>query len=434
MNKSKSKSVLQDNELSVVPQSERKSMFTIITVLLCWVINPAPAITGGNIATGMTLPMALLAIFVGAVILGVYSMPLAMIGAKEGLSTSMVARIAFGERGSNIVAAAMAIANILFYGVTVGFFIPSLEALFGMASGSLTVSGGIIASLLMGTSAFLGFRGVAALSNFIVVPMCLLVLIAAIKGIIAGGGWTAINQIGPTTAPITFGTGVTTTIGIFIAGATLAGDVTRYDKTGKSAARASLLSFGLGFFIFVSLGAIAVKGTGSPDLVTLIVTMGGKLFTVIGFLLLLFSTWSSADNNVYSAGLALSKLFKMPKYIFTIVTVLIGTIVCATGVYTNLAVYLGVLAMLMPPIGIIIAIDYFYVRRGVEKKTEGIGDFHWPAILAWIIAVVADFFTGNPLGVLPYAAIGVSGINSLVVGGVAYLVLSKVMKPIPAKN
>ncbi len=434
MNEKGKKSILQDNELSVVPKSGRKSMFTIVAVLMCWVINPAPASTGGSIATGMTLPMALLSIFVGAVILGVYSMPLATVGAKEGLSTSMVAKIAFGEKGSNIVAAAMAIANILFYGVTVGFFIPSLEALFGMSSGSLTVSGGIIASLLMGTSAFLGFRGVSKLSNIIVVPMSVLVLVAAIKGIIDGGGWAAINQIGPTGDPIPFGTAVTTTIGIFIAGATLAGDVTRYAKDGKSAARASLISFGLGFFIFVSLGAIAVKGSGSSDLVTLIVTMGGKLFTVIGFLLLLFSTWSSADNNVYSAGLALSKLFKMPKYIFTIVTVLIGTIVCATGVYTNLAVYLGVLAMLMPPIGIIIAIDYFYVRRGIENKMEGLGDFHWAAILAWIIAILVDFFTGNPLGVLPYAAIGVSGINSLVVGGVAYLVLSKVMKTIPAKN
>lgn len=419
-------SVLQDNELSVVPQTNRKGMFTVLAVIMCWVINPTPATTGGSIATGMTLPMALLAILVGAVVLGLYTMPIASAGAKEGLSTSMVAQIAFGSKGANIVAVAMAVANIVFYGVTVGFFLPGLEAVFGLPAGSTQVWGGIVFCVLMGASAFLGFKGVARLSNIIVIPMCIVVLIAAIKGIVDGGGWAAICQIGPTTQPLSFATAVTTTIGIFIAGATLAPDVTRYSKDGKSASKASLLGFGVCFFIFVSLGAIAVKGTGTSDLVSLICSMGGPVFAFIGFLLLLVSTWSSADNNVYSAGLAMSKLFNCPKWICTIVTVVIGVIVCVTGVYGNLAAYCGILAMLMPPLGIIIALDYFVIKKDVANKMENIKAFNAPAVLAWVIAVVADFFTGNPLGVLPYS-IGVSGINSLVVGAVAYFVLAKAM-------
>lgn len=419
-------SVLQDNELSAVPQTNRKGMLTILAVIMCWVINPTPATTGGSIATGMTLPMALLAILVGAVVLGLYTMPIASAGAKEGLSTSMVAQIAFGSKGANIVAVAMAVANIVFYGVTVGFFLPGLEAVFGLPAGSTQVWGGIVFCVLMGASAFLGFKGVARLSNIIVIPMCIVVLIAAIKGIVDGGGWAAICQIGPTTQPISFASAVTTTIGIFIAGATLAPDVTRYSKDGKAASKASLLGFGVCFFIFVSLGAIAVKGTGTSDLVSLICSMGGPVFAFIGFLLLLVSTWSSADNNVYSAGLAMSKLFNCPKWICTIATVAIGVIVCVTGVYGNLSAYCGILAMLMPPLGVIIAIDYFVIKKDVANKMEGVKAFNAPAVLAWVIAVVADFFTGNPLGVLPYS-IGVSGINSLVVGAVAYFVLAKAM-------
>lgn len=422
----KKNSVLQDNELSAVPQTNRKGMFTILAVIMCWVINPTPATTGGSIATGMTLPMALLAILVGAVVLGLYTMPIASAGAKEGLSTSMVAQIAFGSKGSNIIAVAMAIANIVFYGVTVGFFLPGLEAVFGLAAGSTQIWGGIVFCVLMGTSAFLGFKGVARLSNIIVIPMCIVVLVAAIKGVVDGGGWAAICQIAPTTQPISFASAVTTTIGIFIAGATLAPDVTRYSKDGKSASTASLLGFGVCFFIFVSLGAIAVKGTGTSDLVSLICSMGGPVFAFIGFLLLLVSTWSSADNNVYSAGLAMSKLFNCPKWICTIATVVIGAIVCVTGVYGNLAAYCGILGMLMPPIGIIIAIDYFIIKKDVANKMEGVQAFNAPAVLAWVIAVVGDFFTGNPLGLLPYQ-VGISGINSLVIGAVAYFVLAKAM-------
>ena len=427
MSDKKTNTVLDDNELTPVPSGSRKGLFTILAVLMCWVINPTPAATGGSIATGMTLPMALLAILVGAVILGLYTIPVSIAGAKEGLSTSMVAKISFGEKGSNIIAVAMAIANIVFYGVTVGFFLPGFEALFGLPSGSSQVWGGILFCVIMGTSALLGFKGVSRLSNIIVIPMCLLVLAAAIKGIVVGGGWSEICKIGPTSAPLSFVSAITTTIGIFIAGATLAADVTRYSKTSKEAATAATLSFGLCFFIFVSLGAIAVKGTGSSDLVSLIVSMGGKFMAIIGFLLLLLSTWSSADNNVYSAGLAMSKLFNCPKWICTVITVGIGALVCATGVYGNLAAYCGILAMLMPPIGIIIAIDYFVIKKDVKDKMATVVPYNKAAILAWCIAVVVDFFTGNPLGVLPYS-IGVSGINSLVVGAIAYLILAKTNK------
>lgn len=424
MRKENGETVLQDNELCAVPSNKRKNMFTIIAVLMCWIINPTPATTGGSIATGMTLPMALLAIFIGAIILGLYSMPISAVGAKEGLSTSMVAKIAFGEKGANIVAVAMAIANIVFYGVTVGFFLPSLEVLFNLPAGSSQIWGGIVFCLLMGTSAFLGFKGVARLSNIIVIPMCIVFVVAAIKGIVDGGGWSTICQIGPTSDPLDFGTAVTTAIGIFVAGATLASDVTRYSKNGKQASISSILSFGVCFFIFVSLGAIAVKGTGSSDLVSLICSMGGVVFSIIGFLLLLFSTWSSADNNVYSAGLAMSKLFNCPKWICTIVTVVIGAIVCVTGVYGHLSAYCGILGMLMPPIGIIIAIDYFLIKKNVSNKMASIKNYHSIAIISWVIAVVGDFFTGNPLGILPYH-IGVSGINSLVLGAVVYFILAK---------
>lgn len=427
MSDKKTNIVLEDNELTPVPSSARKGMFTVLAVLMCWVINPTPAATGGSIATGMTLPMALLAIFVGAVILGLYSMPISIVGAKEGLSTSMVAKIAFGEKGSNIVAIAMAMANIVFYGVTVGFFLPGLEAIFGLPSGSTQIWGGILFCIIMGTSALLGFKGVSRLSNIIVIPMCILVIIAAGKGIVQGGGWGELCKIGPTGAPLNFVSAITTTIGIFVAGATLAGDVTRYSKGSKDASTASVLSFGVCFFIFVSLGAIAVKGTGSSDLVSLICSMGGRVMALIGFLLLLVSTWSSADNNVYSAGLAMSKLFNCPKWICTVITVAIGALVCATGVYGNLAAYCGILAMLMPPIGMIIAINYFIIKKDVKDKMADVKTYDWTAITAWLIAVVVDFFTGNPLGVLPYS-IGVSGINSLIVGSVAYLILARVAK------
>lgn len=425
--------IMNDHELEKVPMNKRLSLFAVFSILICWVINPTPAVVGGSIASGMSLSQALLAIGIGALILGLYSIPISIAGAKEGVSISMVSRITFGERGSNIVAVVMAVANVIFYGVTVGFFVISLEAVLGKEPGSLAVLAGILFCLLFGVSAFFGIKGLSLISKIIVIPMLILFIVAAARGVSDGGGWSKIMAIGAQTEPMSLATGITAAIGIFIAGATMAADVTRFSKNGKESSISSFLAFGVGFFAFVSMGAIAVKGTGSGDLITLVVTMGGVVFTIIAFLLLLFSTWSSADNNVYSAGLAFSKLFNKPKYIFTIATVLIGAVVAATGVYQNLAAYTGLLAMLMPPIGAIISIDYFYVKKGIKDKTANISNYNMTAIVAWSVAVLVDFFTGNPLGLLPYK-IGVSGINGLLVGAVVYFVLSLVMPKVTKKG
>ena len=421
------KSFLEDNELTRVPTEKRTGFWAIVAVLMNWIINPTPAITGGSIASEMMLTPAILAIFVGAIVLGAYSLPLAVASANEGLSTSMISRSSFGDKGANIVSAAMAIANVIFYGVVVGVFVMSLEGVVGVEAGSFTVWGGIVFAVVMATSAFFGYKGVELLSKLSVIPMMLLFLYAAYLGIKQGGGWNAISQIPPASGvEMPFGLAVTGTIGIFTVGATLTGDVTRYGKPGKKSGWASFVSFGIGFAIFVSLGAIAVKGTGMGDLISVIVQAGGPVFTVIGFALLLISSWSGADNNVYSAGLALSKIFKAPKYIFTIITAAIGMLIAATGVYNNLFIYLGILAMLIPPIGIIIAIDYFYVKKDVKDKMANIVAYNWEAIIAWGIAVVADLLTANNIfgGYVFGRVIGVSGINSLVIAGVVYFILA----------
>ncbi|OGO82608.1 MAG: hypothetical protein A2Y21_02465 [Clostridiales bacterium GWC2_40_7] len=418
--------VLNDHELGVVPLTGRRSLWSIVAVLMCWIINPTPAIVGGSVANGMTLTNALLAIFVGALVLGLYAYPIGIAGSREGISTAMLSRFTFGDKGANIVSLAMGIANVIFYGVVVGVFVVSMEGVFGAEPGSFAVWGGILFAMIMGTSSFFGYKGVALLSSISILPMLGLFIYSAILGINKGGGWSAIVSQPIPAEQIPFVTGITMTIGIFAVGATLVSDVTRYSKPGKIAGLAVILSFCVGFFVFVSLGAIAVKGTGAGDLIKVIISAGGPFFMWIGFLLLFVSSWTSGDNNVYSAGLAFSKMFKLPKYIFTIITVATGAIIAASGVYNNLFAYLGILAMLIPPIGSILSIDYFFVKRNVKDRAKSIKPYNMIAIISWATAVVVDLLTANQLfGDYVFGkSIGISGINSLVIGGVLYFVLT----------
>src|SRR5690625_4849844 len=159
------KKLLQDYELRSVPLTERKSFWIVAATLFAWVINPTPAIVGGEISSGLTIGNAILAILIGAIVVGLYSIPIGVAGAREGWSTALLSEISFGKKGSNVVSAAMALANIIFYGIVVGIFVATLESVLGKEPGSFMVWGGIVFVILMALSAWFGFKGLSILST-----------------------------------------------------------------------------------------------------------------------------------------------------------------------------------------------------------------------------------------------------------------------------
>ncbi|WP_068133862.1 cytosine permease [Limnochorda pilosa] len=381
--------------------------YATLAVVLAWVINPAPALTGGMIGAGLSGSAALLAIALGSLVVALYSVPIGIAGCQTGLSTALLSRRVFGQRGSDIVAFFMGAANVIFYGVVVGIFVATLEAVLGASPGSMMVWGGVLFAIAMASSAFFGYRGLQILSN-VTVPFFLLVLIISVTRAVGdAGGWAKTLAVQPT-SPIAFGSAVTAAIGIFVVGATLIADVTRYARDNASSLIASLVGFGAGLTFFVGLGAIGAKAAGSGDLIQLMVSQG---WLWIGALVLLLSSWTSGDNNIYSAGLALAKIFNRPKRTFTIVTVIVGAVVAATGAYQNLLAYLGFIALTIPPVGSIIAIDYFIVRREAEAEEQ---EYNTGALVAWALAMLIDYVAAFRMG------IGASGLNGLIAGGALY--------------
>lgn len=406
-----------DYELSRVPMSLRRGLYSVVAVIYCWVINPAPALTGASIADKLYLNQALLAIILGSIVVGAYSIPVGLAGTREGYSTALLARLAFGERGSDLIAAIVGFANLIFYGVVIGIFVASLESLLGLEPKTLMVWGGIVFACVMASSAYFGYRGLDILSKVTMPIMLVLFSYAAIRAVVSGGGWAALAAMAPKeTIPLS--KGISATIGIFIVGATLTPDITRYARSAAHSVWGSILGFALGLGLITSLGAIGAKGAGTGDLVLILVNAGLKW---IGLFLLLISSWAAGDNNVYSADLAMSKLFRRPAHYFTIITVIVGAVTAATGIYYNLLAYLGIIALTIPPVGGIIAVDYFLIRKrhlvkdplGTEPRLLKV---NWVAILAWVVAVVVDYLTAV------VGHFGVSGLNGLIVGTVVFYV------------
>src|SRR5699024_12134470 len=84
----------------VVPQATRCGFRKLLAVMLGFTFFSASMWAGGSLGQGLTFMQFIGIIMVGNLILGLYTGALAYIAAKTGLSTHLLTKYAFGEKGS----------------------------------------------------------------------------------------------------------------------------------------------------------------------------------------------------------------------------------------------------------------------------------------------------------------------------------------------
>ena len=264
-------------------------------------------------------------------------------------------------------------------------------------------------------TAFLGFRGLATLSN---VAAPLIFLISGIGLAIASAAIGGVDQmfaIG-SDGTLTMGAAVTMVVGAFAVGGVIQPDITRYSKNSSH----SLIGTAIGYIIAHSFVIIAGYGmclvTGQGDVaMAMLLTLGGP-----ALLVLILAQWTTNDNNLYSSSLAFSNIFPVPKKKIVLIAGTIATIIGAFGLVNYLTNWLIILGTGVPPVAGIMIADYLVFNKskytygkGTKYKSIGV-----EAFIAWILAIIVGFtFTW-----------GISCINSLVVGLVAYIILKYIFK------
>src|SRR5690554_2823883 len=90
----------QDYSLEAVQAESKKGFISMFAVMLGFTFFSASMWTGGTLGTGLNVREFFIAVFLGNLILGAYTGALAYIASKTGLSTHLLARYSFGEKGS----------------------------------------------------------------------------------------------------------------------------------------------------------------------------------------------------------------------------------------------------------------------------------------------------------------------------------------------
>lgn len=410
------KKVDLDFSLQPVPQANRNGFWNMLVVMLGLTFFSASMWSGGSLAKGLDFKEFILIVLAGNLILGLYTGALAHIAAKTGLSTHLLARYAFGEKGSYLSSFLLGATQVGWFGVGVAMFAVPVQKVTGLDTFLLIG----IAGIAMTATAFFGIKALAILS-FIAVPSIIgLGGFSMVKATETIGGVSGLFDYQPT-ASMGMAAALTICIGSFISAGTLTPDFARFAKTKRSAVTSTVIAFFIGNSLMFLFGAVGTIVTGQADISEVMFIQG---LIVPAIIVLGFNIWTTNDNALYASGLGFSNITKIKKSKMVIFNGIVGTI-AAMWLYNNFVNFLTILGSTLPSIGAIILADFFIVNRGKYPKFEGMKfkAVNWIAILAWVAGVVlAKYMPGIP------------PINGLLGSAIIYVAVTKITEQVKVMN
>ena len=390
-----------DYSLEAVPESARKGFWNMFFVMLGFTFFSASMSVGAKLGNGLDLSGFIWACVIGGVILSAYCGVLAFIGASTGLNMDLLCRRAFGTKGSYLSSFLLGFTQIGWFGVGVAMFSIPAAQLLGINEWILT----IVAGLLMTATAATGMKALEIVSYISVPLIVILGVYSMITATAEGGGLVAI--FGQSAGGITLFTGIGYVIGSFISGGTATPTFIRFAKNRKIAVWTTVIAFFLGNTLMFCFGAVGGAFTGADDIFYVMIAQG---LAIPALVVLGANIWTTNNNALYTGGLALSNITGKPMKYLTWAAGIIGTAL-AIWLYWNFCGWLNVLNCALPPIGIIVILDYFKNR----KKYEGT---HNEAIVNWfnVAGVIAAALVAN------FLHWGIAAVNAMVVAAIFFFI------------
>ena len=403
--------------LSAVPESERKSYFSLTIVWTGFVFVITSMMAGGGLSAGLDFKMILVAVLLGNVFLSVIAILVSIIASKTGLTFALMTRYSFGEKGSRIASMFVPIVNIGWYTIqaaTYGHFIAQAFG-FGDIAELICMA---VSAVVMGIFAMKGIRAISIL-GYIAIPAIIFLSLAtsirAVGMIGLDGLWNYTPE-----GHITLSSGITVVIGTWILStSTCIADIMRYAKSTKEAIAATLTGLLGGNIFMILCGTITSVAVGDSDLTNVLLSMG---LLVPCLILMTTNIFTTNASNLYSTSLTLSNAFHMDRQKIIVVLLAISALatLCRPYQVDFLFSFLDLLGTIVPPLPGIILADYFIIHKGEYKDLGSVkfAQFNAVSWLTWGIALAGVYL-------IPF---GLPALKGLIIGGVLYPILMNVTK------
>lgn len=365
-----------DYERETVPASERKHWIPIAGIWIAIGIDLSGTIMGVQLGNGLPFNEALTATILGSVLLGLLAMACTYVGAATGLTSAMLSRAVFGSIGGRVIAVAMAISSLGWFGVQTGFFADNariaVDELFGadVPVHVFTVIGGV----LMILTALWGYRSIQRLSSWAVPLLIALLLLAVVLAFVKFGTGELLAEV---PAQFSFGGAVSLVMGIFVFGVIVSPDIARWARTPKQAMAAGFIGFFVGNSLIVIVALVLSRVMGVEDLMRMFFMLG---LGALALIVLTLAQWTTNTNNLYSAALNLSVVFtRVSRRTLTLIGGAVAIGAALIGIYGAFIPFISLMGTFIAPYGGVYLAEYFTRKRSRLR----LGSTQTPAVDGW---------------------------------------------------
>lgn len=379
-----------------IPDSETVSGLRIALIIIGVAITLPAFLLGANVIVALGVTRGALAIFVGELIILAMALLTMAVGATSRLSTYMIVQFPFGRLGGRFVSLVLSTTLFGWFGVTLILFAQAIQQTVSEVFAIewpleiFTIGG----SILMIATTIFGFRGIDRLTR-IAVPLLAVLLSVGVYRALTGPVSAEISDAAATgvSALSSFGLAVSAVVGGFAVGATIVPDLARFAKSRADSAIGAIMSYGVGCSLVIILAGLPAQRAGTTDLIAVMTSLG---LGIPALAVMVFATWTTNINSLYSASLGLAQVFPQGRdWMITSLAGLLGTILALIGILDQFVGFLLLLSAAIPPIAGIYVVDFFLVRNRsysadalADAKLIGV-----PAFAAWGIAVLAATLT-----------------------------------------
>ena len=397
-----SEKVGEDYALSRVPQGDRKHWFGIAVQRFGQVSALSQFLLGATLGYAMTFKDAFLSLIFGAILLEIIMVIVGIIGQREGLNTSLLARwTGFGEVGASIVGLAIGISLIGWFGIQSAISAKSLDTL---VPGLMPVwAWSLVFGLVVTAIVAFGFVGMQWLAN-ITVPLFLVLV-----------GWSITSELmrhdvvelmttsQPAGEAMSVWQGTAVVAGGLIVGAIITADMTRFNRSASDVIKQTVVGVTLGELVIGLAGVLLAHAARTGDIVAIVTSTVG----FIGLFIVLTGTLKINDWNLYSSTLGLvnfvsSSINKtLNRVTTTWVLGIVGSILAAAGILERFTDFLIVLGVAFPPIAGIMVAEYFIVKRWRAELDASRGQGILPeaaprivptTLVIWLFSALVGYF------------------------------------------
>lgn len=412
-----------DHVLGRVPESERYAWFAVAVQRFGQMSALSQFLLGATLGFGMTFWEAFWALTLGAVILEAVTILVGVIGVREGMSTSMLARwTGFGRGGASLIGLMIGISLVGWFGIQSQISAVGLTQLVGVLpewGWSLVFGLGVTAIVMY------GFKSMAW-TAYLTVPLFLMLVTWSVVSGLSGHSLGALVDSASPGPHISVLQGAALVAGSFMIGAAITPDMTRYNRSAADVVKQTVVGVTLGEYVISLSGVLLAHAARTGDIIGIVTSSVGW----VGVLVILFGTFKINDWNLYSASLGVVNFTgtvfnrSVPRVGATLVVGVAGSLLAAGGLLNQFTDFLLLLGIAFPPVAGIMIAEYFVVRRWRADLDSTRGTTRPPeSAPAWVPASLVIWLVSSLVG--KYTTFGLGSVNSLVVAFVLYTIAGK---------